>query len=52
MSGVIGVQQVAREGKQLAAVLGQPVLVDGVELLEPGCRFGLVKLAKSGVTQI
>ena len=36
MAGIVGVQQVAREGQKLAAVLGHPVLVDRVVLVEPG----------------
>ena len=44
MAGIVGVQQVAREGQQLAAVFGHPALVDRVELVEPG--LGLRRLER------
>ena len=40
VAGVVGVQQVAGEGQQPAAVLRLPALVDGVELLHPRPGLG------------
>src|SRR5471032_3475028 len=41
MSGVVGIQQVTGERKQLTAVIGDPVLIDGVVLVEPVADLGI-----------
>ena len=50
VAGVVGVEEFAREGGELAAVPGQPAIVDGAELGEPGA--GLRVLERSRIREI
>src|SRR5471032_3489154 len=43
MSGVVGIQQVTGEREQLAAVIGDPVFINGVVLVEPVADLGVRK---------
>ena len=53
VAGVIGIEEVTGEGQEFAAVLGQPIVIERVEFLEPLARApGAANEAASGVTQI
>ena len=52
VTGIIGVEQVAREGEQAPTVLGPPIRVDRVVFFEPRCGFWVLERRKSEVTQI
>src|SRR6266478_5519998 len=43
MAGIVRVQEVARKGKQASPVLGDPLIVDGVEFLEPWLGFSVLE---------
>jgi hypothetical protein len=43
MPGVVGVEQVAPEGQEFAPVLGDPVVVDRVVLLEPAAGLRVLE---------
>ena len=44
VAGIVGIEEVAGEGEELPPVLGEPALVDRVELVEP--RLGLRRLRR------
>ena len=48
VTGVIGVEQVAREGEQTPAVLGSPIRVDRVVFFKPRCGFGVLECGEIG----
>ena len=45
MACVIRIQKIARECQQLAPILCDPILINGIELLHPLTDFGMLKTA-------
>src|SRR5882672_5265938 len=43
VAGIIRIQEVARKGQQPPPVLGNPLIVDGVELLQPRLGLGVLE---------
>ena len=48
MAGVIGIEQIAREGEQAAPVLRLPIRADRVVFVEPCCGFGVLERGEIG----
>src|SRR5882757_3895603 len=43
MPGIVRVQEIARKGEQAPPVIGDPVVIDGVEFFQPRLGFGVVE---------
>src|ERR1700731_2307783 len=48
VTGIVGVEQVAREGEQAPTVLGPPIRVDRVVFFGPRCGFWVLERRKIG----